>query len=332
MLPPPPPGQSQQERLIDIRINPDLTAELRGQLVDVWVAVSAAGGAVGFLPGATADQIAPIADPAFARVTAGLDDLVVAFVQERPVGFGFLGTNDLGLHRHWATVKRLQRHPEVRASGIGGALLEGLERAARARGLESIVLTVRGGTGREGFYAAHGYRVDGVMPRRILLDDGDYRDELYMSKNLTGPAGQTLQVQRLDPDLPLPAYARPGDAGLDLHARADVTLVPGERAVIPTGVAIALPAGCVGLVHPRSGLAARAGLSLVNAPGTIDEGYRGEVKVVAVNLDPHAPLTLRRGDRIAQLVVQRVETVRVVEVEDLPDSARGEGGFGSSGR
>ena len=332
MLPPPPPGQSQQERLIDIRINPALTPELRALLIDVWVAVSDVGGAVGFLPGVTPQEIAPIATPAFDRVSAGLDDLVVAYIDDRPVGFGFLGTNDLRLHRHWATVKRLQRHPQVRASGVGSALLEGLEDAARARGLECIVLTVRGGTGREGFYAAHGYRVDAVLPRRILLDDDDYRDELFMSKSLTAPAGQMLQVQRLDPGLPLPAYAHPGDAGLDLHARNDVTLAPGERGVVATGVAVALPAGCVGLVHPRSGLAARAGLSLVNAPGTIDEGYRGEIKVIAVNLDPHEPLTLSRGDRIAQLVVQRVETVRVVEVDQLPDSARGEGGFGSSGQ
>ena len=332
MLPPARPVESRFGALIDIRINPPLDDALVAQLVAIWVDVSNAGGAVGFLPGVTPEQIAPIAGPAFERVRTGLDALVVAFVEGQPVGFGFLGTNDLVMHRHWATVKRLQRHPSVRAAGVGGALLDGLEQAARARGLESIVLTVRGGTGREGFYAEHGYRVDAVMPRRILLGDADYRDELYMSKRLTGPAGLMLQVQRLDPDLPLPSYAHPGDAGLDLYARTDVVLGPGERAVVPTGVAVALPAGCVGLVHPRSGLAARLGLSLVNSPGTIDEGYRGEVQVIAVNLDPAEAIALSRGDRIAQLVVQRVETVEIVEVDTLSDTSRGEGGFGSSGR
>ena len=139
-------------------------------------------------------------------------------------------------------------------------------------------------------------------------------------------------MRRLDRELPLPSYAHPGDAGLDLRARHDVTLRPGQRAVVPTGVAVALPAGCVGLVHPRSGLAARHGIALVNAPGTVDAGYRGEVKVVLVNLDPDEAVTLRRGERIAQLVVQRVETVAVVEVDALDETPRGAGGFGSSGR
>ncbi|MDP8978552.1 MAG: dUTP diphosphatase [Actinomycetota bacterium] len=156
-----------------------------------------------------------------------------------------------------------------------------------------------------------------------------------MSKPLGEPVpagGPDLLVRRLDPDLPVPAYAHPGDAGLDLRARIDVSLAPGARAVVPTGVAVAVPDGHVGLVHPRSGLAARHGVGLVNAPGTVDAGYRGEVRVVLVNLDPREPVTLRRGDRIAQLVVQPVETVRVVEVERLPGTPRGEGGFGSSGR
>jgi dUTP pyrophosphatase len=142
---------------------------------------------------------------------------------------------------------------------------------------------------------------------------------------------EQVLVRRLDPELPLPSYAHPGDAGADLVAAVDVVLAPGERAVVPTGVAIALPPGCAAFVHPRSGLAARAGLGLVNAPGTIDEGYRGEIKVIVVNLDPREPIKLRRGDRIAQLVVQRVERVTFTEVGELPESARAEGGFGSTG-
>ncbi len=147
------------------------------------------------------------------------------------------------------------------------------------------------------------------------------------------PAPDELDVHvvRLDPDLPLPAYAHPGDAGADLMASVDVTLAPGERAVVPTGVALALPEGYVALVHPRSGLAARHGLSIVNTPGTIDAGYRGEVKVLLVNHDPSTPIELRRGDRIAQLVVQRFERARFVEVGQLPESARGVGGYGSTG-
>jgi dUTP pyrophosphatase len=141
----------------------------------------------------------------------------------------------------------------------------------------------------------------------------------------------TIEVLRLDPDLPLPAYAHPGDAGADLVTTVDVTLAPGERALVPTGVAIALPDGYVALVHPRSGLAARHGVSIVNTPGTVDAGYRGEVKVLLVNLDPREPVELRRGDRVAQLVVQRVERAAFVEVDRLPDSLRGSGGYGSTG-
>ena len=140
-----------------------------------------------------------------------------------------------------------------------------------------------------------------------------------------------MPVLRLDPDLPLPAYAHPGDAGADLVTRVDVTLAPGERAMVPTGISIALPDGFVALVHPRSGLAARHGLSIVNTPGTIDAGYRGEVKVLLVNHDPGEPIELRRGDRVAQLVFQRVEQAAFAEVEVLPDSVRGDGGYGSTG-
>lgn len=140
-----------------------------------------------------------------------------------------------------------------------------------------------------------------------------------------------IQILRLDPGLDLPAYAKPGDAGADLLAREDVTLAPGERKLVPTGVAIALPDGYVALVHPRSGLAARNGLSIVNAPGTVDAGYRGEIQVCLVNLDPTTPITLSRGDRIAQLVIQRFETAEFVEVDTLPESVRGTGGHGSTG-
>ena len=138
-------------------------------------------------------------------------------------------------------------------------------------------------------------------------------------------------IQRLDPDLPLPAYAHPGDAGADLVASSDITLKPGERGLVGTGIAIALQDGYAAFVHPRSGLAAKHGVSLVNTPGTVDAGYRGEIKVCLINHDPHAEVTLRRGDRIAQLVIQQVEKARFVEVTSLPGSARGEGGHGSTG-
>ena len=138
-------------------------------------------------------------------------------------------------------------------------------------------------------------------------------------------------ITRLDPGVPLPAYARPGDAGADLVTAEDVDLGPGERAMVRTGIAIALPTGYAAFVHPRSGLAAKHGVTLVNAPGTIDAGYRGEIKVILLNTDAARPVSLRRGDRVAQLVVQRVENVTFREVSALPDSVRGEGGFGSTG-
>ncbi len=143
--------------------------------------------------------------------------------------------------------------------------------------------------------------------------------------------GLSVQVLRLDPGVALPAYALDGDAGADIVTAVDVVLAPGERAVLPTGLAIALPPGYAAFVHPRSGLAARVGLALVNSPGTIDSGYRGEIKVIAINHDPLATLTLRRGDRIAQLVIQRVERARFTEVSALPESVRGSGGHGSTG-
>ena len=140
-----------------------------------------------------------------------------------------------------------------------------------------------------------------------------------------------MLITRLDPDVPLPSYARPDDAGADLVCAEDVDLAPGQRAVVGTGIAIALPAGYAAFVHPRSGLAARHGVTLVNAPGTIDAGYRGEIRVVLRHTDPATPVSFRRGDRIAQLVVQRVERAAFREVAALPDSARGDDGFGSTG-
>jgi len=140
-----------------------------------------------------------------------------------------------------------------------------------------------------------------------------------------------ISIRRLDPGVPLPSYAHPGDAGADLVTTEDVTLKPGERALVPTGISIALPEGYAAFVHPRSGLAARHGLSIVNTPGTVDAGYRGEIKVALINHDLAEPVVLSRGDRIAQLVIQRVEHAVFVDVDDLPDSARGAGGYGSTG-
>ena len=140
-----------------------------------------------------------------------------------------------------------------------------------------------------------------------------------------------ILIRRLDPGLPLPARAHPGDAGADLFAAEDVHLAPGQRAVVPTGIAIALPDGYAAFVHPRSGLAARAGVTIVNAPGTVDAGYRGEIRVTLLNTDAQNGVSFHRGDRIAQLVVQRVERPVFHEVEVLPGSARGDGGFGSTG-
>jgi dUTP pyrophosphatase len=140
-----------------------------------------------------------------------------------------------------------------------------------------------------------------------------------------------VQVRRLDPELPVPAYAHPGDAGADLVAAADVELAPGERRLVPTGIALALPEGYVGLVHPRSGLATRLGVTVLNAPGTVDAGYRGEIFVNLVNHDPSGTVKISRGDRIAQLLVQRVERAVFQVVDELTDTVRGAGGHGSTG-
>jgi dUTP pyrophosphatase len=145
-------------------------------------------------------------------------------------------------------------------------------------------------------------------------------------------ANLQVLITRLDPSVPLPIYAKGGDAGADIVTRIDVTLQPGERALVPTGIAIALPDGYVALVHPRSGLAIKHGVTMVNAPGTVDAGYRGELQCIMINHDPKESITFHKGDRIAQLVIQKVERAEFVEVKDLPGSGRGTGGFGSTGK
>jgi dUTP pyrophosphatase len=140
-----------------------------------------------------------------------------------------------------------------------------------------------------------------------------------------------LEIKRIDPELPMPAYAHEGDAGLDLYAAESVTLEPFQRRLVPTGIAIAIPEGCAGFVQPRSGLAVRHGLSLVNTPGLIDSHYRGEIKVIVINLDPETPIDIRRGDKLAQLVIQPVVRAQLTEVDVLDETVRGEGGFGSTG-
>src|SRR5450759_2934411 len=140
-----------------------------------------------------------------------------------------------------------------------------------------------------------------------------------------------MSIRRLEKDLPLPAYAHAGDAGMDLYAARDVTLAPGERALVPTGIAVAIPDGFAGLVQPRSGLAIRHGLGLVNTPGLIDSHYRGEIKIIAINLDPDTSISIARGDKVAQFVIQAVVRADLVEVDELDPTVRGEGGFGSTG-
>lgn len=141
----------------------------------------------------------------------------------------------------------------------------------------------------------------------------------------------SVQLRMLDAGIEPPSYAHPGDAGADLRTRIDVVLAPGERVLVPTGVSIALPFGLVALIHPRSGLATKHGLTIVNSPGTVDAGYRGEISVTLLNTDSHHSISLSRGDRIAQMVIQRVEIASFVAVDQLPDSVRGTGGFGSTG-
>ena len=139
-------------------------------------------------------------------------------------------------------------------------------------------------------------------------------------------------IKRLDPDLPLPSYAKPGDAGADIYSRIDIELNPGERKLIPTGIAVALPPGFAAFVHPRSGRAIKEGLGMVNAPGTVDAAYRGELQVILINHDSQNSINIKRGERIAQLVIQKVEHAEFIELEELPGSSRGASGFGSTGK
>jgi len=166
---------------------------------------------------------------------------------------------------------------------------------------------------------------------RTVPDEGWSDPSVVRSRGAEGVDVVEVQLVLLDPGLPTPSYAHPGDAGADLHLAADTVLDPGERKLVGTGIAIALPDGYVGLVHPRSGMAATHGLSIVNAPGTVDAGYRGEIKVCLINTDRSKPIKLSRGDRIAQLVVQQVSRARFVTVSQLPGSIRGSGGYGSTG-
>jgi dUTP pyrophosphatase len=138
-------------------------------------------------------------------------------------------------------------------------------------------------------------------------------------------------VKRLDPSVPLPVYGKPGDAGADITTRIDFTIEPGERLLVPTGLSIALPFGYAAFVHPRSGLAIKHGVSMVNTPGTVDAGYRGELQVILINHDLREAISFKKGDRIAQLVIQKVESAAFIEVADLPGSERATGGFGSTG-
>lgn len=327
--------------MVMVRLGPTVDGVLASQLVDLWVRVTEAGGAVGFVAPVTAEDVEPAATTLWSRAAAGLVDLAVAFDEGAPVGMGVLVPDDGVLTSHVATVRRLMCDPSWRGRGVGRVLLAALEQAAVRRGVERVVVEVRDGTDLPAWYARRGYSEDGVLPDRVRVAGAPVAVRILskpVGRAAAAPEAPRLAVRRLDAGLPLPRYVHAGDAGLDLHAGCDVALSPGERAVVPTGLAIALPAGHVGLVHPRSGLAARSGVALVNAPGTIDEGYRGEVKVILVNLDPSEPVQIARGDRIAQLVVQRVERVRVEEVAELPpapedgSAVRGAGGFGSSGR
>lgn len=152
-----------------------------------------------------------------------------------------------------------------------------------------------------------------------------------LSEHEQSPHQLNIELKMLDDGIAEPRYALPGDAGADLSTTIDVSLAPGERQLVPTGLAMAIPVGFAGFIHPRSGLAVRAGLSVVNAPGTIDAGYRGEIKVPLINLDPRQTIRLERGERIAQLVLQPVYQAEFTVVDELPDSVRKDAGFGSTG-
>ena len=153
----------------------------------------------------------------------------------------------------------------------------------------------------------------------------------HANESAAGGGIGPIPLKRLDPELPVPKRAHRGDAGVDLHSAEDLTIAPGERALVKIGIALALPLGTVGLIHPRSGLAAKHGITIVNAPGTVDADYRGELMVCLLNTDKDTPFEITRGMRIAQLVVQRVELPDFVEVDELDETVRGAGGYGSTG-
>ena len=338
-------------------VNPPLTDGLVDTLVRLWVAAAAEGRTVGFDRSATHDSLGHAVAPHWDAVIDGTTDLLVAPDAVTPQGFALLARDTTA--PAWAHRGRVDL---VLAPGgedhddLAEALLAGVEERARQRELDTLaVLLPVGARAMAAPFRARGYAVVARLPRwlrvegtptdaEVLLRDtappsGAVADEPPPERPAgaagaatLGRSGVRLPIRRLDPDLPLPRYARPGDAGLDLHAREDRILPPGTRAVMPTGVAVAIPAGYVGLVHPRSGAAVRSGLSIVNTPGTIDAGYRGELQVPLINLDPSAKIVVRRGDRIAQLLIQRVEHAELEEVEALPDGVRGVDGFGSTGR
>ncbi|CAN5458895.1 hypothetical protein BH23ACT9_BH23ACT9_23680 [soil metagenome] len=328
------PSRYRAAAVIVTTVNPPLTESLIDRLVDIWVAATNAGGAIGFVAPVGRAEVERDVAPFWDQRLDGTLDLVVASEGDQVVGFGFLQP-DTGLCAHKGEISKLQRDPAVAGRGIGSAVLAALEVRAAERGLTLVSLTVRDGTGSERYYAERGYAHVATLPGWLRIE-GRPTGLLVMAKDLeretVSGVGLRLEVTRLDPDLPLPAYARPGDAGLDLYARQRKILLPGARVLMPTGIAVAIPDGHVGLVHPRSGLAIRHGLSIVNAPGTIDAGYRGELMVPLINLDPSVTIRLDRGDRIAQLLIQRVERADLVEVDTLPEGIRGTGGFGSTGR
>ncbi len=327
---------------MELTLNPRLTEDLIDRLEAIWVDVTNAGGSVGFDRPVTRQDVERGVAHVWDEVLDGTLDLVVAHEGTTVQGFGFLRASTTPVSRHRGEILKLQRDPAATGRGIGAAILAALEARAVDRGLQLLTLEVREGTGRERFYADHGWtevarlpgwvRVGGADVGLIVMARTPGRDGGAPMTDIEPGEGLRMAVRRLDPDLPMPTYARTGDAGLDLYARERKVLPAGARVLMPTGIAVAIPDGHVGLVHPRSGLAVRQGLSIVNAPGTIDAGYRGELMVPLINLDPSATIRLERGDRIAQLLIQRVERPVLVEVEELPDGVRGTGGFGSTGR
>lgn len=200
----------------------------------------------------------------------------------------------------------------------------------RVGGILNCRVGTRGGQ-RPGPTTLDGFSDPGRIPSRSLKNVSETQNYPVETFPLTAGQIGPIPLKRLDPDLPMPQRAHRGDAGVDLYAAEDLLLEPGQRGLVGTGVALALPLGTVGLVHPRSGLAARHGLSIVNAPGTVDADYRGEIKVNLINLDPVEKVEISRGMRIAQLLIQRVELVDFLEVEDLDETERGTGGHGSTG-